>query len=78
MVVVPHPILNDFHQSQIKETNMKTKSLILIAFAAIITLSFSFAASNRSEKISAKETTTTQEYQHNNEPVGGFISEDKL
>ena len=36
---------------------MKTKSLILIAFAAIITLSFSFAASNRSEKISAQKTT---------------------
>ena len=34
---------------------MKTKSLILIAFAAIITLSFSFAASNRSEKISVKK-----------------------
>ena len=34
---------------------MKTKALILIAFAAIITLSFSFAASNRSEKISAKK-----------------------
>ena len=37
---------------------MKTKTLILIAFAAIITLSFSFAASNRSEKISCAETTT--------------------
>jgi hypothetical protein len=56
---------------------MKTKSLILIAFAAIITLSFSFAA-NRSEKISAQKTTVAQESQHNNEPVGGFISEDKL
>ena len=57
---------------------MKTKSLILIAFAAIITLSFSFAASNRSEKISAEKTTVAQETQYNNEPVGGFISEDKL
>ena len=57
---------------------MKTKALILIAFAAIITLSFSFAASNRSEKISAQKTTVAQENQHNNEPVGGFISEDKL
>ena len=35
---------------------MKTKALILIAFAAIITLSFSFAASNRSEKITVKES----------------------
>jgi hypothetical protein len=57
---------------------MKTKSLILIAFAAIITLSFSFAASNRSEKISAQKTTVAQENQYNNEPAGGFISEDKL
>ena len=57
---------------------MKTKTLILIAFAAIITLSFSFAATNRTEKISVKETATTQIDQHNNEPVGGFISEDKL
>ena len=57
---------------------MKTKSLILIAFVAIITLSFSFAASNRTEKISVKETATTSIDQHANEPVGGFISEDKL
>ena len=57
---------------------MKTKALILIAFAAVITLSFSFAASNRSEKIRAKKTTPVQEYQHTNEPIGGFISEDKL
>ena len=57
---------------------MKTKALILIAFAAIITLSFSFAASNRSEKISVKETATTQVDQHANEPIGGFIAEDKF
>ena len=57
---------------------MKTKSLILIAFAAIITLSFSFAASNRSEKITVKETATTQVDQHASEPIGGFIAEDKL
>ena len=57
---------------------MKTKALILIAFAAIITLSFSFAASNRSEKISVKETAATQVDQHANEPIGGFIAEDKF
>ena len=57
---------------------MKTKTLILIAFAAIITLSFSFAASNRSEKITVKETATTQVDQHAGEPLGGFIAEDKL
>jgi len=57
---------------------MKTKALILIAFAAIITLSFSFAASNRSEKITVKETATTQIDQRAGEPIGGFIAEDKL
>lgn len=57
---------------------MKTKSLILIAFAAIITLSFSFAASTRTGKISAKQATVSTIDQHANEPVGGFISEDKL
>ena len=57
---------------------MKTKSLILIAFAAIITLSFSFAASNRSEKITVKETATTQVDHQASEPLGGFIAEDKL
>jgi hypothetical protein len=57
---------------------MKTKSLILIAFAAIITLSFSFAASNRSEKITVKETATTQVDQSAGEPLGGFIAEDQL
>ena len=57
---------------------MKIKSLLLIAFAAIITLSFSFAASNRSEKITVKETATTQIDQRAGEPIGGFVAEDKL
>ena len=57
---------------------MKTKALILIAFAAIITLSFSFAASTRSEKIGIKETASTQVEQNANEPLGGFIAEDKF
>ena len=55
---------------------MKTKSLILIAFAAIITLSFSFAASNRSEQISVKESASS--VQQVNEPIQGFIAEDKF
>jgi hypothetical protein len=57
---------------------MKTKSLILIAFAAIITLSFSFAATTRSEKLSSKSTITSTVDQHADEPVGGFIAEDKF
>ena len=57
---------------------MKTKSLILIAFAAIITLSFSFASSNGSKKITVKETAATHVDHKAIEPIGGFISEDKL
>jgi hypothetical protein len=55
---------------------MKIKALVLIAFAAIITLSFSFAASNRSEKISVTETASST--QQVNEPIQGFIAEDKF
>jgi hypothetical protein len=57
---------------------MKVKAFLLIALAAIITLSFSFAASNRSEKIRANQTVVEAPAQHDNEPVGGFISEDQL
>ena len=57
---------------------MKTKSLILIAFVAIITLSFSFPASTRSEKTSAKESASSTIEQHADEPAGGFIAEDKF
>ena len=55
---------------------MKTRILILIAFVAVITLSFSFAASNRSQKVSAKESTAPT--QVTNEPIGGFVTEDKF
>jgi hypothetical protein len=54
---------------------MKTKALLLIAFAAIITLSFSFASTSTSTKVSAKETISSQRI---NEPIGGFIAEDKF
>ena len=50
---------------------MKLKSLILIAFVAIITLSFSFATSSHSE-ISENNAEEV------NEPIRGFISEDKF
>ena len=51
---------------------MKLKSLVLIAFVAIITLSFSFATSG-SSKISKSNTTEKV-----NEPIRGFISQDKF
>lgn len=54
---------------------MKIKLLGFIAFAAIITLSFSFAASSRSQKMNAKENAAPVQV---TEPIRGFISEDKL
>lgn len=50
---------------------MKTKIILLIAGAAVVTLSFTFANSAHVEK---KATTTTQT---SNEPLGGFALEDK-
>jgi len=52
---------------------MKTKLILLIAGAAAVTLSFTFATSNHVEK---KATQTTQS-QNTNEPLGGFALEDK-
>lgn len=52
---------------------MKTKIILLIAGAAVVTLSFTFASSNHVE---TKATTTTQ-MQSSNEPAGGFALEDK-
>jgi len=51
---------------------MKLKSLILIAFVAIITLSFSFATSGNSEISKSNATEKVSE------PIRGFISEDKF
>ncbi len=51
---------------------MKTKIIILLALTAIVTFSFTFASV---KKTTIKETTTQQNH---NEPVGGFVSEDKF
>ncbi len=49
---------------------MKTKSLILIAFVAIITLSFSFASFKSFTK---NELQKSYSYNQNtNDPIGGF------
>jgi hypothetical protein len=56
---------------------MKIKVIILLAFAAIITLSFSFASSTPDQKVSTEKTSATTNF-NSNEPAGGFISEDKL
>jgi hypothetical protein len=54
---------------------MKTKSLILIAFVAIITLSFSFATTTREAKTTKANSASSSQV---NEPIVGFISEDKF
>ncbi len=53
---------------------MKTKLIILIASAAIVTLSFSFASANRSAQ-KVENAAPSQSVDH--EPIGGFLSEDK-
>jgi len=51
---------------------MKLKSLILIALVAIVTLSFSFATTNSSKP---SKSNGSEEV---NEPIRGFISQDKF
>jgi flagellar basal body-associated protein FliL len=50
---------------------MKTKALILLAVVAVATLSFTFA----SKKNQSKAAVATEQA---NEPIGGFVSEDKF
>jgi len=52
---------------------MKTKAIFFLLVSAILTLSFTYtsiSSTNGKEKTTAKTNTK--------EPVGGFISEDKL
>lgn len=51
---------------------MKNKIIILLAFSAILTLSFTFATVKKSE---VKESQATD---IKSEPAGGFVSEDKF
>ena len=53
--------------------NMKTKIFLLLAGAAVVTLSFTFASTSRVEK---KEVVTTSTAAAN-APAGGFALEDK-
>jgi len=53
---------------------MKTKVILLLAFAAIITISFTFSSATKPEKKAESVST----HQDNAEPVGGFVSEDKF
>jgi hypothetical protein len=52
---------------------MKTKIFFLIAGAAVVTLSFTFASSSHVEKKQVATTSTVAA----DEPAGGFLLEDK-
>jgi len=54
---------------------MKTKVVIFLAVSAIVTLSFTFASVHKADK---KSKEVVAEKQVSNEPVGGFVSEDKF
>ena len=58
---------------------MKTKALLSIAFAALVTLSFSFASSttNTSDEVVTESRSSRYDHQAD-EPIGGFIAEDKF
>jgi flagellar basal body-associated protein FliL len=46
---------------------MKTKTLILLAIVAVVTLSFTFAS--KKNEVETNKSASTQE------PIGGFVSE---
>lgn len=52
---------------------MKSKIILLIAGAAVVTLSFTFATS----KVDKKVVNTTTQSQSSDAPAGGFALEDK-
>lgn len=54
---------------------MKTKVIIFLAISAVVTLSFTFSSVNNTNK---KSKAVVAEKQINNEPTGGFVSEDKF
>lgn len=53
---------------------MKSKIILLIAGAAVVTLSFTFATSSKADK---KEVNNTTQNQSSDAPAGGFALEDK-
>ena len=55
---------------------MKTTSKILffIAVSAIVTLSFTFSSTKQTKASVAEKTAVSEK----NEPLGGFVSEDKF
>jgi len=53
---------------------MKTKIIILIAISAVVTLSFTFASTNKSNVTSSTDVNKATDQA----PAGGFALEDKL
>ena len=54
---------------------MKTRIIVLLAISAVATLSFTFKAGN---KVNKKASSQTAQQKQANEPLGGFVSEDKF
>lgn len=54
---------------------MKTRIIVLLAISAVATLSFTFKTGNKAPK---KNVTQTTQQKQANEPLGGFVSEDKF
>ena len=54
---------------------MKARIIVLLAIADISNISFTFKASNKLDEKSANKTAQPKQA---NEPLGGFVSEDKF
>ncbi|MEK6780443.1 MAG: hypothetical protein AABY93_01975 [Bacteroidota bacterium] len=54
---------------------MKTKIIVLLAISSIATLSFAFKAGH---KVNNKQVKQSAQENKSNEPLGGFVSEDKF
>ena len=54
---------------------MKTRIIVLLAISAVATLSFTFKAATKGNKTTTKQSSQQKQ---SNEPLGGFVSEDKF
>lgn len=61
----------DNFELHFKNLHMKTKTILLLVICAIITLSFTVVSVKNHQK-------TTEVANTSNEPVGGFVAEEKL
>jgi hypothetical protein len=61
------------HLNDLNSTSMKTKITLLIATAAVVTLSFTFATTSRVDK----KQVTTSKIEDQSAPAGGFALDEK-